>query len=303
MKNPGKVAVLLGGTSAEREISLQSGAGVLAALRSRGVDAHPFDPAQEALESLRRYDRVFIALHGKHGEDGAIQGALELMGIPYTGSGVLASAVGMDKFRTKLLWQAANLPVPDYALLDDSTDFAAAEARLGLPLFVKPVREGSSVGISLVEKTGELQAAYQAARRHDALVMAEAGIMGGEYTVALLGDTVLPMVKIEPAAAFYDYDAKYLRDDTRYLCPCGLLPEKEKEIQEGAKKAFRILGGAGWGRIDVLMDAAGAHYFLEVNTSPGMTSHSLVPMAAKAAGISYEELVLKVLYQESSETD
>jgi D-alanine-D-alanine ligase len=294
---------LLGGTSAEREVSLQSGAGVLAALRSRGVEAYPFDPAKEALENLRRYDRAFIALHGKHGEDGTIQGALELMGIPYTGPGVMASAVGMDKFRTKLIWQAANLPVPDYALLDDDADLAAVEARLGLPLFVKPVREGSSVGISLVEKAGELRAAYQTAKRHDALVMAEAGIMGGEYTVTLLGKRALPIVKIEPAAPFYDYDAKYLRDDTRYLCPCGLPPEKEKEIQEGARKAFRILGGKGWGRIDVLMDAAGAHYFLEVNTSPGMTSHSLAPMAAKAAGISYEELVLKVLCQESNETD
>ncbi|MDR3158135.1 MAG: D-alanine--D-alanine ligase [Zoogloeaceae bacterium] len=302
MKNFGKVAVLLGGTSAEREISLQSGAGVLAALRRQGVDAHPFDPAEEPLENLRQYDRVFIALHGRHGEDGTIQGMLELMGIPYTGPGVMACAVGMDKLRSKLIWRAAGLPVPDYVLLDDATDFAAAEARLGLPLFVKPVREGSSVGVSLVKKTGELPAAYAAAKQHDALVMAEAGVMGGEYTVALLGDAALPMVKIEPNAAFYDYDAKYLRDDTRYLCPCGLAPEKEKEIQEEAKKAFRVLGGKGWSRIDVLLDAAGAHYFLEINTSPGMTSHSLAPMAAKAAGISYEELVLKVLYQESSGT-
>ncbi|MDR1350927.1 MAG: D-alanine--D-alanine ligase [Zoogloeaceae bacterium] len=302
MKNPGKVAVLMGGTSAEREVSLHSGAGVLAALRRRGVDAHPFDPANESLENLRRYDRAFIALHGRHGEDGAIQGALELMGIPYTGPGVMASAVGMDKFRSKLLWQAAGLPVPDFCLLDDDTDFAAVETRLGLPLFVKPVREGSSVGISMVQKRGELRAAHAVAKKHDALVMAEAGIMGGEYTVALLGDAALPMVKIEPATPFYDYDAKYLRDDTRYLCPCGLSPEQEKEIQEGAKKAFRILGGKGWSRIDVLMDAAGAHYFLEINTSPGMTSHSLVPIAAKAAGINYEELVLKVLYQESNGT-
>ncbi|MDR0735541.1 MAG: D-alanine--D-alanine ligase [Zoogloeaceae bacterium] len=302
MKNPGKVAVLLGGTSAEREVSLQSGAGVLAALRRQGVDAHPFDPAQKPLENLRRYDRVFIALHGRHGEDGTIQGMLELMGIPYTGPGVMASAVGMDKLRSKLIWRAAGLPVPDYALLEDDTDFAAVEARLGLPLFVKPVREGSSVGISRVEKTGELPAAYAVARRHDALVMAEAGVMGGEYTVAILGDAALPLVKIEPNADFYDYDAKYLRDDTRYLCPCGLSPEKEKAVQEDAKKAFRILGGKGWSRIDVLMDAAGAHYLLEINTSPGMTSHSLAPMAAKAAGIGFDELVLKVLYQESDGT-
>jgi D-alanine-D-alanine ligase len=303
MKNFGKVAVLLGGTSAEREVSLKSGAGVLAALQRQGVDAHPFDPAKEPLENLRRYDRAFIALHGRHGEDGTLQGMLELMGIPYTGPGVMASAVGMDKLRCKLLWRAAGLPVPDFVLLDDSTDFVAVEARLGLPLFVKPVREGSSVGISRVEKVDELPAAYALAKQHDALVMAEAGIMGGEYTVALLGEDALPMVKIEPSAAFYDYDAKYLRDDTRYLCPCGLAAEKEKAIQEEAKKAFRILGGKGWSRIDVLLDMAGAHYFLEINTSPGMTSHSLVPMAAKAAGISYEELVLKVLYQESDRTN
>ncbi|MDR2625465.1 MAG: D-alanine--D-alanine ligase [Zoogloeaceae bacterium] len=302
MKNPDKVAVLLGGTSAEREVSLKSGAGVLAALRRQGVDAHPFDPAEESLENLRRYDRVFIALHGRHGEDGTIQGMLELMGIPYTGPGVMTCAVGMDKLRSKLLWRAAGLPVPDYVLLEEATDFAAVEARLGLPLFVKPVREGSSVGVTMVKKAGELPAAYAAARKHDALVMAEAGILGGEYTVALLGDAALPMVKIEPNTAFYDYDAKYLRDDTRYLCPCDLAPEKEKEIQEAAKKAFRILGGKGWSRIDVLLDTTGAHHFLEINTSPGMTSHSLVPMAAKAAGISYEELVLKVLYQESSGT-
>jgi D-alanine-D-alanine ligase len=296
-RNLGKVAVLMGGDSSERAVSLQSGEGVLAALLARGVDAHRFDPAQENLAALKGYDRVFIALHGKHGEDGTIQGALELMGIPYTGPGVMASAVGMDKLRTKLLWQAAGLPVPDYALLDEDTDFAAVEARLGLPLFVKPAREGSSVGISRVEKSGELQAAYRTARRYDTLVMAEAGIMGGEYTVALLGDEALPIVKIEPATPFYDYEAKYLRDDTRYLCPCGLSPEKEAEIQAGAKKAFQVLGGSGWSRVDFLMDRAGNHYFLEVNTSPGMTSHSLVPMAAKCFGINYEELVLKVLSQ------
>jgi D-alanine-D-alanine ligase len=291
----GKVAVLLGGNSAEREVSLQSGAGVLAALKRQGVDATAFDPATQALDALQGYDRAFIALHGRYGEDGVIQGVLEFMGIPFTGPGVLASAIGMDKFRTKLVWQAAGLAVPDYALLDADTDFDAAEKQLGLPLFVKPVREGSSIGVFMVTKPGELKAAYKAAVAHDPMVIAETGVMGGEYTVALLGDEALPIVKIEPASAFYDYDAKYLRDDTRYLCPCGLSAAKEAEIQAGARKAFQILGGKGWGRVDFLMDEAGRHYFLEVNTSPGMTSHSLVPMAARANGISYDELVLKIL--------
>ncbi|MDR1890347.1 MAG: D-alanine--D-alanine ligase [Zoogloeaceae bacterium] len=296
-ENFGKVAVLMGGTSSERAVSLQSGAGVLAALQRQGVDAHPFDPASDRFDDLRGYDCAFIALHGRHGEDGTIQGVLELMGIPFTGPGVMASAVGMDKFRTKLLWQAVGLPVPDYELLDGNSDFDAVEKRLGLPLFVKPVREGSSVGVSMVTKAGALAAAYAEAARHDSMVIAEAGIMGGEYTVAILGDEALPIVKIEPATPFYDYEAKYLRDDTRYFCPCGLSPEKEAEIQAGAKKAFQILGGSGWSRVDFLMDTAGKHYFLEVNTSPGMTTHSLVPMAAKHFGISYEELVLKVLSQ------
>jgi D-alanine-D-alanine ligase len=292
----GKVVVLLGGDSAERAVSLNSGAGVLAALQRQGVDATAFDPAEHnTLDALKHYDRAFIALHGRHGEDGVIQGVLEFLGIPFTGPGVMASAIGMDKFRTKLIWQAIGLPVPDYALLDERTDFDAVEKTLGLPLFVKPVREGSSIGVVMVTQPGALKAAHAEAARHDPFVIAEAGIMGGEYTVALLGDEVLPIVKIEPTGAFYDYEAKYLRDDTRYLCPSGLFAEKEAEIQAGAKRAFEALGGKGWGRVDFLMDEAGRHYFLEVNTSPGMTSHSLVPMAARAAGIGYDELVLKIL--------
>ncbi|MDR2636727.1 MAG: D-alanine--D-alanine ligase [Zoogloeaceae bacterium] len=295
MKNPGKVAVLMGGTSAERKVSLHSGQGVLDALRRKGVDAHPFDPAQTPLEELRAYDRVFIALHGRHGEDGTIQGFLELIGIPYTGPGVMASAIGMDKLCTKLIWQAIGLPVPRHVLLEAESDFAAVEAELGLPIFVKPAREGSSVGITMVERRGGLAAAYEAAAEHDSMVLAEAGLMGGEYTVAILGERALPIVKIEPAKAFYDYEAKYLRDDTRYLCPAALSAEKTAEIQAGALQAFRAIGGSGWGRVDLLMDMAGRHYFLEVNTSPGMTSHSLVPMAARAAGIGYDDLVLNVL--------
>lgn len=295
MNDFGKVAVLFGGTSAEREVSLNSGSRVLAALRGQGIDAHGFDPAQRALVELKAFDRVFIALHGRHGEDGTIQGALELLGIPYTGSGVLASALAMDKFRTKLLWQAAGLPVPEYAVLDADSDFADVEEELGLPLFVKPAREGSSIGITKVMARDGLAAAYAAAARHDPLVLAERGVMGGEYTVGILGDAALPIIKIEPATEFYDYDAKYLRDDTRYLCPCGLAPTVEQRIRQAALEAFRILGGRGWGRVDFLMDEDGRHYFLEANTSPGMTDHSLVPMAARAAGLDYPALVRRVL--------
>lgn len=295
VKDFGKVAVLFGGTSAEREVSLNSGGRVLAALQRQGVDAHAFDPAERALDELRGFDRAFIALHGRHGEDGTIQGALELMGIPYTGSGVMASAVGMDKWRTKLLWKAAGLPVPDYALLDAQSDFADVEEELGLPLFVKPACEGSSIGISMVRRPGDLAAAYALAAKYDPLVIAERGILGGEYTVGILGDQVLPIIKIEPATEFYDYEAKYNRDDTQYRCPCGLPEAQEQRIREQAMAAFRVLGGRGWGRVDFLMDEAGNHYFLEVNTSPGMTDHSLVPMAARVAGLSYEQLVLRVL--------
>ena len=295
MKDFGKVAVLLGGRSGEREVSLNSGGAVLAALLRGGVDAHAFDPAERPLHELESYDRVFIALHGRYGEDGTIQGALELMGIPYTGSGVMASSVGMDKWRTKLLWRAAGLPTPDFALIDATSDFAAVERQLGLPLFVKPANEGSSIGISKVKQAGQLQPAWALAAKSDPLVIAEQFVGGGEYTVGILGDTVLPVIRIVPANEFYDYEAKYLRDDTQYLCPCGLAAEKEAQIQAEALQAFRTIGGRGWGRVDFLMDEAGKHYFLEVNTSPGMTDHSLVPMAAKARGISFDQLVLEIL--------
>jgi D-alanine-D-alanine ligase len=294
-QNFGRVAVLMGGASGEREVSLNSGKGVLAALRSQGVDAHAFDPACESLDALRNFQRVFIALHGGYGENGAIQGALEIMGIPYTGPGVMASAIGMDKFRTKLIWQAVGLPVPEYMMLDNDTDFSAVEKRLGLPLFVKPALEGSSIGISMVTKPDELKPAYELARRHGDLVMAEKGVMGGEYTVGILGGEALPIIKIEPATAFYDFEAKYLRDDTRYICPADLPSAKTAEIQAGAKKAFNALGATGWGRVDFLMDEAGRHYFLEINTSPGMTTHSLVPMAAHSVGLSFEALCVKIL--------
>ena len=295
MTDFGKVAVLFGGKSAEREVSLKSGSRVLDALRRQGIDAHAFDPAERKLDDLAAFDRAFIMLHGRYGEDGTIQGALELMGIPYTGSGVMASAVGMDKWRTKLLWRSVGLPVPEYVMLDSSSDFAAVEKQLGLPLFVKPACEGSSIGVTKVRQFGELRPAYAEAARHDALVIAERGVMGGEYTVAILGNEALPIIRIVPATDFYDYEAKYLRDDTRYLCPCGLSDAREQELRALALEAFRVLGCRGWGRVDFLMDEQGNAYFLEVNTSPGMTDHSLVPMAARAAGLSYEQLVLRVL--------
>ena len=295
MSDFGKVAVLFGGTSAEREVSLNSGSRVLAALQGQGIDVHAFDPATQTLDDLKGYDRAFIALHGRHGEDGTIQGALEVMHIPYTGSGVLASALAMDKFRTKLMWQAAGLPVPEYALLNADSDFAEIEEQLGLPLFVKPAREGSSIGVTKVKERGALKAAYEEAARHDPLVIAEKGVMGGEYTVGIVGDEVLPIIKIEPATEWYDYEAKYNRDDTKYLCPCGLPEAKEMEIRKGALEAFRILGGRGWGRVDFLMDEEGNHYFVEVTTAPGMTDHSLVPMGARVAGMEYPALVRRVL--------
>lgn len=297
MKNFGKVAVLFGGRSAEREVSLKSGAAVLSALQERGVDAHAFDPAIRELQALRSegFDRAFIALHGRFGEDGTVQGALELMGMPYTGSGVLASALAMDKWRTKLVWQAGGLPIPDYRMLDAESDFDAVADALGVPLFVKPANEGSSVGVTKVKRKEDFPAAYRAAVKHDSLVIAERFIGGGEYTAAIVAGKALPVIKIEPANEFYDYEAKYLRDDTRYLCPCGLPPEREAEIQRLALRGFELLGGRGWGRVDFLVDEGGRPYLLEVNTAPGMTDHSLVPMAAKQAGMDFGQLVLTIL--------
>lgn len=293
----GKVAVMFGGKSAEREVSLKSGAAVLAALRSTGVDAHPFDPADKPLETLHveGFDRVFIALHGRGGEDGSLQGALDWLGIPYTGSGVLASALAMDKWRTKLVWRAVGLPVPEFALLHAEADFPIVEQQLGLPCFVKPANEGSSIGISKVKQAGELRAAYELAAQYDNCVIAERFLSGGEFTVGILGGVALPVIRIVPATEFYDYDAKYLRDDTQYQIPCGLPVEAERAMRELALAAFDALGGRGWGRVDLLVDAEGRPSCLEANTSPGMTDHSLVPMAARAAGIEFPQLVRKIL--------
>lgn len=297
----GKVAVMFGGKSAEREVSLKSGNAVLAALRSAGVDAHPFDPAERPLEDLKRegFARAFIALHGRGGEDGLLQGALDLLGIPYTGSDVLASALAMDKWRTKLVWQGAGIPVADYVVLEAGMDFGAVEKRLGLPLFVKPANEGSSIGITKVKQAGQLQSAFAEAAKYDPIVIAERYLGGGEYTVGILGSgtkaQALPPIRIVPKTEFYDYDAKYLRDDTEYRIPCGLSAADEAAMQQLALKAYAVIGSRGWGRVDVMLDDAGNAYALEVNTAPGMTDHSLVPMAARAAGISFEQLVVRLL--------
>lgn len=293
----GKVAVLLGGRSAEREVSLQSGQAVLAALRRSGVDAHPFDPAERALEDLQLqgFEKAFIALHGRFGEDGTIQGILEWMRLPYTGSGVMASALAMDKWRTKLIWQAVGIPSPRYAMLQADSNFDAIADTLGLPLIVKPAREGSTIGLSKVRNKRDLSEAYRLAAEHDALVLAEEFIAGKELTVAILGETPLPVVRIEIAGELYDYQAKYVSDETRYFCPSGLTDELEAAIKTQALDAYKVLGCEGWGRVDLILSPSGQCYFLEANTSPGMTSHSLVPMAAKAVGISFEDLVMNIL--------
>ncbi len=295
----GKVAVVMGGSSAEREISLLSGKAVLAALLRAGVDAHPFDPAERDLGELRQqgFDRVFLILHGRGGEDGTIQGALEQMGLPYTGSGVMASAIAMDKWRTKMLWLAAGLPTPRYAILDASSDWDAVATELGLPIFVKPVHEGSSFGASKVTDASQLQAAWELAARYDSLVIAEEFISGAELTAPFLGDEALPLVRIEAPGGNYDYQNKYFTDAVRYHCPSGLPEAQERELQALILKAAAILGCRGWGRADLMLTSDGRPYLLEMNTAPGMTDHSLVPMAARTAGISFDELVLRILAQ------
>ena len=296
-KDFGKVAVLLGGRSAEREVSLRSGGMVLRALQSRDVDAHAFDPQQRDLAALiaEKFDRVFIALHGRYGEDGTIQGALELLGIPYTGSGVLASALAMDKWRTKLVWQAAGISTPRYELLTASSELKAVAARLGLPLMVKPANEGSSIGMSKVRDASALEEAYALAANYDSVVLAEQFIEGIELTAGVLGGEALPLIKLETPREFYDYAAKYTANDTRYIIPCGLSAGAEAAVRQQVLAAFNALGCRGWGRVDLMMDAAGKPWFIEVNTSPGMTDHSLVPMAARYAGLAFEDLVLRIL--------
>jgi D-alanine-D-alanine ligase len=293
----GRVAVLMGGWSAEREISLMSGKAVLQALLNRGVDAHAVDADRQGMVqqlAAGGFDRAFIALHGRGGEDGVIQAVLEMLDIPYTGSGVMASALTMDKWRTKLLWQAAGIAGARHVLLDEATDAEEVVERLGLPLFVKPVREGSSIGITKVKSAAELQAAYEAARRYDHLVLAEEFIAGMEVEFPVLGRRVLPSVRIETPCEFYDYQAKYFRDDTRYFCP-GLPPAQEEALHDLILRAFDVSGCRGWARVDLIVTAEGTPYFLEINTVPGMTGHSLVPMGARAAGIEFDELAWRIL--------
>lgn len=295
--NYGKVAVLMGGSSAEREISLMSGGAVLAALQRSGVDAHAFDPAGRPLGALRDegVQRVFIALHGRGGEDGTVQGALELLGIPYTGSGVMASALCMDKWRTKMVWLANHLPTPAYHLLRADTDWEAVAAELGLPIFVKPAREGSSVGATRVEGAADLRAAYEEAVKHDPLVLAEQFVEGEELTAAFVGDQPLPLVRIVAPGGNYDWQNKYFSDETKYFCPSGLPESAEETIQDLVMEAARLLDCRGWGRADLILDKNGRPWLLELNTSPGMTGHSLVPMAARALGIGFDELCMKIL--------
>ena len=295
--NMGKVAVLMGGRSAEREISLLSGNAVLGALRERGVDAHAFDPRERQIAQLKsdNFDRVFIALHGRYGEDGTVQGALELLGIPYTGSGVMASALAMDKWRTKLIWRSVGIPVPDDLLLHETSNWDDVARTLGLPLIVKPVHEGSTIGLTKVGSVKELPEAYALAARHDRMVLAEQFIEGRELTASILADNALPLIRIEAPQGNYDYQNKYFSDETKYHCPANIGVQCENTIREVALRAFDVLGCEGWGRADLILRADNTFSFLEMNTSPGMTGHSLVPMAARQAGISFADLVMQIL--------
>lgn len=293
----GKVGVLMGGPSAEREVSLRSGRAVLDALRAAGIDAVGVDADRTVLTRLAELavDRVFIALHGRWGEDGVIQGALEVIGIPYTGSGVLGSALAMDKLRTKKIWMAAGIPTPEFVETTDEGALTTVRETLGLPVFVKPNREGSSLGVTKVQTETALKDAWQSARALDDELFAERCIEGAELTIGILADETLPAIRLETPRTFYDYQAKYEADDTRYHCPSGLDPELEARLQVQAKRAFDVLGCYGWGRVDLMLDRNHAPYFLEVNTVPGMTDHSLVPMAARAAGLDFPQLVRRIL--------
>ena len=299
MSEFGKVAVLMGGPSAEREISFLSGNAVLKALLEKGVDAHAFDPKERQIFDLKRegFDRVFIALHGRFGEDGTVQGALETLRIPYTGSGVMASALAMDKWRTKLVWMASGIPTPRYRMVDARTDWMSIVAELGLPLIVKPVREGSTIGLTKVTRVDgdELALAYVEAAKFDDLVLVEEFVAGVEVTASILGDRALPLIRIEAPQGNYDYHAKYFSDETKYYCPAGLPEEKEMEIRAASLAAFDLVGCSGWGRLDAILKPDGSFVFLEVNTSPGMTGHSLVPMAAKEAGMTFADLCVAIL--------
>jgi len=293
----GRVAVLMGGAAAEREVSLRSGKAVLNALLSREVDAIGLDVGENLVEPLleSRYDRVFNIIHGRGGEDGVLQGALEALGIPYTGSGVLASALAMDKLRTKLCWLGAGLPTPGWMLLENQDDLKRCAEQLGFPLIIKPSNEGSSIGMSRAGNIEELREAWNVAAQYDCDVFAEVWVEGKEYTAAILDGQALPLIRLETPNVFYDFEAKYRADTTRYHCPCGLDGDKEAELQELAIRSCQTLGVKGWGRVDLLVDNENRPWLIEVNTVPGMTDHSLVPMAAKAQGIEFDELVWRIL--------
>lgn len=293
----GKVAVLYGGWAAERPVSLKSGAAVLKGLQESGVNAHGIDVDRNILNTLQagKFDRVFNILHGAGGEDGVLQGALEILGLPYTGCGVMASAISMDKLMTKRVWAGAGLPTPAYCVLTADTDVAAVVAELGLPLMVKPATEGSSIGMSKVKATEDLAGAYQKAAGCSAVVIAEQWITGTEYTAGMVAGQSLPLIRLEVPGEFYDYEAKYVSDDTRYHCPCGLDAAEEQAMQQLARQAFDAVGGRGWGRVDLMRDGNGKAWLIEVNTNPGMTDHSLVPMGARAVGMDFNALVVRIL--------
>lgn len=293
----GKVAVLMGGWGAEREVSLNSGAAVLQGLLEKGIDAHKLDAGRDVLDVLReeKFDRVFNILHGRGGEDGELQGALELLQIPYTGCGVMASSISMDKLMTKRIWTGAGLPTPAFEILTADSDFDIVVENLGLPIMVKPAQEGSSIGMSKVSDAHQLKPAFEKAAQFDDVVFAEQWVTGKEFTIALLGEEVLPPIRLEAATDFYDYDAKYISNETQYYCPCGLDENEENALKTLSKAAFDVIKGCGWGRVDVMQDNVGTFWLIEVNTVPGMTDHSLVPMAAKAQGLSFADLTLAIL--------
>jgi len=291
----GKVAVLMGGDSNERAVSLLSGEAVLHALKRLRIDAEAFDPSSRDINEIQSYNRVFIALHGRGGEDGSMQAFLKSKNIAYTGSDSLSSAIGMDKLKTKLLWRSLNISTPDFLQVTEKTSYEEIMSAIGVPFFIKPSNEGSSIGIDKIKNEKQYQDAFLKTSKIDANVIVEKFVDGEEFTVAIVNDKTLPVIKIKPSNEFYDYQAKYIKDDTQYICPSGIEKQKEVSISKEALQAFKIIGCSSWGRVDFMMDKQGRHYFIEVNTSPGMTSHSLVPMAAKEVGINFDQLVLEIL--------
>lgn len=291
----GKVAVLMGGDSNERAVSLLSGEAVLHALKRLGINAEAFDPSSRDINEIQSYNRAFIALHGRGGEDGSMQAFLKSKNIAYTGSDSLSSAIGMDKLKTKLLWRSLNISTPDFLQVTEKTSYEEIMSEIGIPFFIKPSNEGSSIGIDKIKNEKQYQDAFLKTSKIDANVIVEKFVDGEEFTVAIVNDKTLPVIKIKPSNEFYDYQAKYIKDDTQYICPSGIEKQKEVSISKEALQAFKIIGCSSWGRVDFMMDKQGRHYFIEVNTSPGMTSHSLVPMAAKEVGINFDQLVLEIL--------